>query len=152
MPGICLLAILGLGFGLFTAGAVFTTVIVVGLVPRFAGRFHTANKVFLYEEWVIAGSLLGGLYGVFHQNWQVAGWDERNAVLQVLSVTAVVIWALFTGMFVGCLAIAIEELLGGIPIFARRVHLRKGLGVLILAIACGKTCGSLFYFFHRLFP
>ena len=152
MVGELLLGILGLGFGLFTAGAVFTTVIVVGLVPRFAGRFHTARKVYWYEEWVIAGSLAGWGYGVFHQNWEIVAWEERSVLLQALSVAAVMIWALFTGMFVGCLAVAIEEMLGGIPIFARRIHLRKGLGILILAIACGKTCGSIFYFWHRLFP
>ena len=152
MEGELLLGILGLRFGLFTAGAVFTTVIVVGLVPRFAGRFHTARKVYWYEEWVIAGSLAGGGYGVFHQNWEIVAWEERSVLLQALSVAAVMIWALFTGMFVGCLAVAIEEMLGGIPIFARRIHLRKGLGILILAIACGKTCGSIFYFWHRLFP
>ena len=101
---------------------------------------------------MIAGSLAGGGYGVFHQNWEIVAWEERSVLLQALSVAAVMIWALFTGMFVGCLAVAIEEMLGGIPIFARRIHLRKGLGILILAIACGKTCGSIFYFWHRLFP
>ena len=78
MAGELLLGILGLGFGLFTAGAVFTTVIVVGLVPRFAGRFHTARKVFLYEEWVIAGSLAGGVYGVFTRIGKLL--HGRNAV------------------------------------------------------------------------
>ncbi len=147
MAGEIWAGIVGIGFGLFTAGAVFTTVIVVGLVPRFAARFHTARKVFQYEEWVIAGSLLGGLYGVFQQLWKVVPWAERGSVLQVLSMASLVIWALFTGLFVGCLAIAIEEMLGGIPVLMRRVHIRKGLGILMLAIAIGKTCGSFFYFF-----
>jgi len=147
MAGEIWAGIMGLAFGFFTAGAVFTTVIIVGLVPRFAARFHTARKVFQYEEWVIAGSLFGGLYGVFHPLWQVAPWAERGMALQCVSVAAVVVWALFSGLFVGCLAIAIEEMLGGIPVLMRRVHIRKGLGILVLAIALGKTCGSFVYFF-----
>ena len=150
MVNLVLLVVLGLGFGLFSAGAVFTTVIVIGLVPRFAARFHTARKVLLYEEWVEAGSILGGLYGVFHQLWPGIPFAERTWLLRFGGTVAVILWAFFTGMFVGCLAVAIEEILGGIPIFARRVHLRKGLGIIMFCLAVGKVCGSLFYFWNRL--
>lgn len=151
MLGQLLAGILGLSFGVFTAGAVFTTVIVIGLVPRFAARFHTAKKVFLYEEWVMAGSIAGGIYGVFQTHWQTAAFNERTMILRILGMAAVIIWAFFSGMFVGCLAIAIEEILGGISVFARRVHLRRGLGIVILSIAIGKACGSFFYFYNGLF-
>lgn len=66
-------------------------------------------------------------------------------------MAAASVYGLFTGAFVGCLSLAIEEMLGGIPIFARRVHLRKGLGVVILVVAIGKLCGSLFYFANGFF-
>ena len=46
----------------------------------------------------------------------------------------------------GCLALAIAEMLDSIPIFARRISFRHGLGGAILGMAAGKICGSLFYF------
>lgn len=144
-------AVIGFSFGLFTAGAVFTTIIVIGLVPRFAARFHTARKIFLYEGWVMAGSVAGGIYGVFESYCQEVGWEERTVLWKLLGMVLVVLWGFFTGMFVGCLAVAIEELLGGISVFARRIHLRKGIGIAMLAIAIGKTCGSLYYFWFALF-
>ena len=55
---------------------------------------------------------------------------------------------LFIGMFVGCLALAIAEMLDSIPIFARRVSYRHGLGIAVLAVAIGKLLGSLYYFWQ----
>ncbi len=146
-----LLVVLGLSFGVFTAGGVFTTVIVVALIPRFAARFHTAYKIEFYEEWIVAGAIAGGIFGVYSHLWTTSAWDERSTVMRWTGVAAVIIWGFFTGMFVGCLALAIEEMLGGIPVFARRVHLRKGLGIIILSIALAKLAGSLYYFYFQLY-
>ncbi len=51
-------------------------------------------------------------------------------------------------MFVGCLALAIAEMLNSIPIFARRASYRHGLGIAVLAVAAGKLLGSLYYFWQ----
>ena len=56
------------------------------------------------------------------------------------------VFGLFSGMFIGCLALAIAEMLDSIPIFARRISFRHGLGWAILGMAAGKLCGSLLYF------
>ena len=53
---------------------------------------------------------------------------------------------MFAGMFVGCIAIAIAEMLNTIPIFLRRISLGKGAGILILSIALGKVLGSFLYY------
>ena len=55
---------------------------------------------------------------------------------------------LFSGMLVGCLALAIAEMLDSIPIFTRRISFRHGLGLVVLSMAIGKLVGSLFYFMH----
>ena len=57
-----------------------------------------------------------------------------------------ILWGIFAGMFVGCLALAIAEMLNSIPIFSRRIGFRHGLGVAIAAAAFGKLLGSLIYF------
>ena len=53
---------------------------------------------------------------------------------------------LFAGMFVGCLALAIAEMLDSIPILARRISFHGGIYHVIFAMALGKFAGALFYF------
>lgn len=131
------LGICGLSFGLLAAAGVFTVLVSVGLVPRFAGKTHTSRKVLLYEEMVAVGTILGGIVSVY----------EPKLTLGLLAGNLfLALYGLFAGMFVGCLALAIAEMLNSIPIFARRVGLRHGTGIMILAVALGKLCGSFLYF------
>lgn len=146
------LLVCGASFGLLAAAGVFTVLVAVGLIPRFAGKTHTGRKVVLYEEMVIAGTVLGGLISVFERYCHFgdmameAGLSE--AVLKVAGNIFMIIFGIFAGMFIGCLALAIAEMLDSIPIFARRTGFRHGLGIAVCAIAAGKFFGSLFYFFY----
>lgn len=54
-----LLIVTGASYGLLSAAGVFTVLVAVGLIPRFAGKTHTARYVLLYEEMVIFGTLAG---------------------------------------------------------------------------------------------
>lgn len=76
---------------------------------------------------------------------------ESGALVSVLDIGGEVflgIAGLFIGMFVGCLALAIAEMLDSIPIFARRTSFRHGLGTAVLAVAVGKLVGSFYYFWQ----
>lgn len=149
------LIIVGISYGLLAAAGVFTVLVAVGLVPRFAGKLHTADKVVLYEEMVIFGTILGsfasifpeyGQFGAFllgHFRTAAAWWPFWGNVIQG-------IFGIFAGMFIGCLALAIAEMLDSIPIFTRRISFRHGLGLAVLSMALGKLCGSLFYFCQEL--
>jgi stage V sporulation protein AB len=155
------LAAFSAGYGVVSAAGVFTVLIAVGLVPRFAGKTHTADRVVLYEEMMIAGTILGCIVSVF--NNECAGYAEvlryrlceMNKILQpVLNAAGFVLLALsgiFSGMFVGCLALAIAEMLDSIPIFMRRVNLKKGVGIMVFSIAAGKFATSVLYFVYRLY-
>ncbi len=150
-----LLVILGISYGLLAAAGVFTVLVAVGLVPRFAGKTHTAKKIFLYEEMVVWGTIAGGLVSIFPEYSGVGAflqqkfpgltdlWIAGGTLLQSVI-------GLFAGMFVGCLALAIAEMLDSIPIFARRISFRHGLGFAVLGMALGKLCGSLLYFVEEL--
>ena len=141
------------GFGLLSSGGVFTVFVTVGLVPRFADKTHTATKIVLYENCIVAGAVLGCIFSVYgdfftekfgkaalstNPDWGLWG----NLILAVFGI--------FAGMFVGCFAIAIAEMLNTIPIFTRRISLGKGVGIVMLCLALGKTVGSLIYFYFRL--
>jgi len=149
------LGIVGLAAGTGVSGGVFTTLIAVGLIPRFAGKTHTAKHIFLYEEMVVCGTIFGGLVSVFFPLLDIAGWAGQIPLLQriypYMGLFFLIIFGLFAGIFVGCLALAIAEMLDSIPIFARRMKFRHGIGIVILCMAFGKTLGSLLYFINGFF-
>lgn len=145
------MGLLGIFCGLMVSGGVFTALLALGLVPRFAGKTHTANKVLTYESAVVTGCITGGLLSVFSVPELLA--DNLYKLLFFKSETWNTIadgmmagGGFFGGCFVGCVALAIAEMLDSIPIFARRVSFKKGLGIAVLAVAIGKTMGSLIYF------
>lgn len=150
-----LLGFLGICFGLFVSGGVITVLLSVGLIPRFAGKTHTNSKVFLYEEMVVLGTLMGNILTIFPQCKQFGVWMLSLPVLggvwPWIALLLVIMYGGFAGIFVGCLALAIAEMLDSIPIFARRISFRHGLGIAVTAMAFGKVCGSLLYFAAGIF-
>lgn len=149
------LAVVGASYGMLAAAGVFTVLVAVGLVPRFAGKTHTANKVLLYEEMVIFGTITGTVISVFPEYCGIGAYlghkfPEQVGIWNGLGILGQIVFGLFAGMFVGCLALAIAEMLDSIPIFTRRISFRHGIGLAILSVAVGKVCGSLLYFWTEL--
>lgn len=160
------MALYGLSAGLLVSAGIFTVLLAVGLAPRFVGTTHTAKKTFLYEECIMAGAVMGTFFSVIPTLFHTGEWLRQK--LEIISeaaggflISAVDVFGeiflgaagLFMGMFVGCLALAIAEMLDSIPIFARRISYRHGLGIAVLAVALGKMAGSLFYFWKGdIFP
>lgn len=153
------LAIVGTSFGLFAAGGVFTVLISVGLIPRFAGKMHVSKKVFIFEESVMFGVIVGTFFSVLDRyarigkfvmdrQWMGASTD---AVWEWAGTVVIMMFGLFSGIFVGCLALAIAEMLNTIPVFARRIGFRHGLGIVVLSMALGKVAGSLLYFIKAVY-
>ncbi len=150
-----LLILAGGSYGLLAAAGVFTVLAAVGLVPRFAGKTHTAEHVRIYEEMVIFGTLSGCVLSIFsrycqfHAWWQQR-WPQHVSLLNGAGILFQAAFGLFAGMFVGCLALAIAEMLDSIPILTRRISFRHGLGLVVMSMAVGKVCGSLIYFLTEL--
>lgn len=149
------LTILGASFGLIVSGGVFTVLISVGLIPRFAGKMHVARHIFVLEEMVVLGTLFGDFVSIFDDwanlgKWvvsrQIFGAGNTAGIWRMIGYAILLIFGVFSGIFVGCLALAIAEMLNTIPIFSRRIGFRHGLGFAILAVALGKLTGSLIYF------
>ena len=121
---------------------------------------HVARKIFVLEELVVLGTLAGGVFSVFGE-WgmigrfvrehRIFGGSATDGVWNLIGTVFLMIFGLFAGIFVGCLALAIAEMLNTIPVFARRIGFRHGLGIAILAVAMGKFMGSLVYFTEQVF-
>ena len=145
------LMLVGSTYGFLSAAGVFTVLVAVGLVPRFAGRTHTADRVWLYEEMVIWGTVFGCYVSVFEERcglyaWLLSRLPGQEALLQGAGKAVLALAGLFAGMFVGCLALAIAEMLDSIPILARRISFHGGIYYVIFAMALGKCAGALLYF------
>ena len=145
------LIFIGASYGLLSSAGVFTVFVAIGLVPRFAGRTHTAKHILLYEEMVVLGTIVGGAISVFYRYCQVGSFlysimPDAIAWWNGVGIMTQIIFGVFSGMFVGCLALAIAEMLDSIPILTRRISFRHGIGVAVIGIALGKICGSLLFF------
>lgn len=151
---ILFLILFGGSFGLLASAGVFTVLVAVGLIPRFADKSHTAGKIILYEEMVVLGTVAGGLVSVFerycHFGERLVSAGVSQTAVQNAGTVFVTIFGIFAGMFIGCLALAIAEMLDSIPIFSRRAGFRHGLGIAVCAMAAGKLCGSLWYFIMQI--
>ena len=159
-------------FGFISSAGVFTVFVAVGLIPRFAGKTHTADHVVLYEEMVIAGTIFGGIISIFQEYLQIGRWlgitvmDNFNPAIRLgnelgngvllgnelgngilLGNGLLCIFGLGAGMFIGCLALAIAEILDSIPILSRRIGFRHGIGLAVISMALGKLVGSFLYFY-----
>ncbi len=129
-----LFILMGLGGGMVTAGAVFAFIAIIGVVPRVAQKTGTSAFIMLYEEGIIIGGIFGASTLMF--DWRLP-----------IGSFAVVLLMLSVGIFYGCLAVSLAEVLDVIPVLTRRSGLKRGLKYFITALAAGKLIGSLLYFF-----
>ena len=131
-----LLGVTGIGAGSLVSAGVFALISSIGLIPRMAGKTHTGSHVRKYEMSVLFGGTLGNIMNIF-------------GVSVPLGVVGLTLFGLFAGIFVGCLATSLAESLDATAIFARRVRLHKGMGVIILCVAMGKLLASILFFYLR---
>ena len=131
-----LMAAVGLSCGLAVAGGLFALIIALGLVAEFADQTHTAKHIFWYEDAVAAGGIIGNLLSIY------------RIVLPLGSIGAG-LFGIFSGIFVGAWAMALTEIVNIVPIFTRRIDLRRGMEILIASMAVGRTVGSLIYYYYR---
>lgn len=128
------MALIGLSAGSIVAGGLFGFVVSLGIVSDFADRTETADRIALYEDAVAVGGILGNLVLLYD--------IPLTAISPLMGV-----FGIFSGVFVGCWALALAEVLNVFPIFLRRINVTKGIGFVILGIAIGKVLGATVYFF-----
>lgn len=129
-----LLVFIGFGSGVIISGGVFAFIAILGVVPRMAQKTKTEKHIMIYEDCI----LFGGIYGA------ITLFFPFHLPIGKMGLIAI---GIFSGIFIGSLAVSIAEVLDVIPILTRRVNLKSGITIFMLAIAIGKLIGSLFYFF-----
>ena len=132
------LCLVGLTAGFAVSAGTFAFMIVIGVIPRMIGKCNRAAETMHFENAIIAGGILGNLISVFL---------EIRIPFGVLFLCA---YGISAGIFVGCIAVALAEILNTFPIMFRRIGLKQGLPYVMVVMALGKTLGALYYFFHRI--
>lgn len=152
---IFLLALIGFSFGLFVSAGAFTVLLAAGMITRFSGKLGVAKYPLLFEEFVIAGTIVANAKDMLLHLATLGdpiSYVANRIILWLRSMPTFLRYlvlateGLFIGIFVGCLAMTIAEMIDAIPVFARRTHMKKGLECVVIAIALGKMIGSLLYF------
>ena len=133
-----LLGVIGFASGSAVAAGTFAFIIMLGVVTRMIGKSRTAAEVMWYENAIVLGGILGNLISVF------------LTVRIPLGHPILWIYGICAGIFVGCNAMALAEVLKTFPIVFRRAKLKIGLSLIVTVMAIGKTCGSLLYFFKQM--
>ena len=89
-----------------------------------------------YETMIIAGGAFGNIWIVFE-------------IPIPLTSIFLAVYGLFAGVYVGCLVMALAEMLRVIPILVNRLQIKEAFYLIPLAIAIGKITGTLFQYFYQ---
>lgn len=126
-----LLFVVGLGGGVTVAGGLFAFLTIIGVMTRLAAGTKTAKNVVLYEDISLFGLVFGNIAYLYMESLPVGN-------------TGLFIYGMGAGVFTGCLAAALAEIVNVIPVMTKRVKLQYGMSAVMLAFALGKAAGSLF--------
>lgn len=126
-------AVIGLSAGVVAAGGLFSFIVELGVVADFADRTHTGDKILFYEDCTALGGIMGNLWYVFDIRIPAGVWG-------------LAVFGIFAGIFVGCWAMALAEILNVFPVFLRRIKIVRYLAVFIVSIAVGKGIGACLFF------
>lgn len=160
-PKRILLFVLGLFSGAAVSAGAFAFLLVIGVVPRMLRRIRQNKHILCVENVIIGGitvgcvlSLLEGIpyaetffQGVREYGWMAVPDQVLWNTIRILAHGVVIIYGISAGIFVGCIAAALAEILNTFPIVFERLRLSKGLQYAMGAMALGKFFGSIFSFF-----
>lgn len=132
--------VVGFSAGIGVAAGTFGFFLVIRVIPRIVQKARLEHKIISIENTVIKGILFGTVLSFFT-------WRKRW-LFAALGRTLLTIYGLSAGIYAGCIAVALAEILDTFPIFFRRVKMDERLCErLLFMMAFGKMAGSLFYFF-----
>ncbi len=129
-----LLAFIGFSCGFAVAGGVFALITILGVIPRLCDRLGLAGYTYLSETLIMIGGTLGSLLTVYQIPIPFGYWF-------------LALFGIYTGIYIGSLAMALAESLKVIPILSQRTNFKIGIAVIITAIALGKGFGTMYQLF-----
>ncbi len=123
-----ILILVGVSSGIVIASGFFSFIIGLGIVSKFADQTKTADWVHRYEDVIVLGGATGSMLYIYRIAIPFA-----YILMPLIGVSA--------GIFVGCWAMSIAEVINIFPVFIRRVKLASYVKIIVATIALAKGCG-----------
>lgn len=134
-----LTAVILFACGVAVSAGTFAFLLVIGVIPRMLKKTNLASRIMTIENMIILGVLTGAVFSVFE-------WEAQFPLVW-LGHLLLAMYGIAAGVFVGCIAVALAEILNTFPIMFRRMYINRGLSCVMIAMALGKMIGSFYYFF-----
>ncbi len=112
------MGLLALCAGMAVSAGTFAFLMVIGVLPRVLGKASLAKRVMLTENLVMAGVVVGAALSVV--SWEAPWADCHSILVRGMEWCITAVYGLSDGIFVGCIAAAMAEILRTLPINVRR--------------------------------
>ena len=132
------LGLCGAAAGFAVSAGTFAFLIAIGVIPRMIGKCNRAAETMHFENAVILVGIFGNLASVF------------PGLRFPLGPLFLCLYGISAGIFVGCIAVALAEIINTFPIMFRRSGLKEGLSWVMVMMALGKCAGSLWFFIGKM--
>jgi stage V sporulation protein AB len=120
------------GAGISCGYVAFITLL--GVFEKLSEKYKTGKMSRLTEWLIITGVSFGNIFFLLNRPLPFGSVKVMTILYMVFN--------LFGGIFLGCLAGALAETLSIFPIFSRRFNVRKYLPYVLIAAALGKIFGA----------
>lgn len=120
----------GLAGGILVAGGLFAFLALIGVVTRLAAGTKTGKFLMFYEDMSLLGATIGNIAYLYHIGIPVGK-------------VGFLFYGVGAGIFTGCLAAALAEVVKMMPVLSERVNLKRGMTVIMVVFAFGKMIGAL---------
>lgn len=125
-----LFVLAGLSGGLLVAGGLFAFLTMIGVVTRLAAGTKTAKYLNFYEDMALLGGTVGNIACLYNVGLPTG-------------TPGFLLYGLGAGVFTGCLAAALAEMVKMLPVLSGRVKLKRGMVGIMVVFALGKMAGAL---------
>ncbi len=130
----CIYILLCVCAGSIIASSFVAFITLLGVFPALAEKFKLIRDYYYIEVFILLGAVIGNLIQLYE-------------LPLPLGTIGLLVTTLFGGIFVGCLAGALAEVLNVFPIISRRFKIRNYIPYIIVAVGFGKLFGTLVQFF-----
>lgn len=125
-----LLAFVSLAAGAAIASGYFAFISLIGVFPKLIEKVKGNRHYILIECLLAYGASIANLIYIFN-------------IKLPITIIGLGLITMLGGIFTGCLAGALAEVLNIFPILSRRFNVRRNIPYVIYAVAAGKLIGSI---------
>lgn len=121
------------GGGVLVGGAYAAFITMLQILPRLIQLTKTRRYLMFYEILFISSSISFTLIYFFE-------------VYLRLNTVFVMLFGLFSGIFLGLFSSALAETLNVLPIISKKFKIKKHMKIIFFSLLFGKVSGALYYF------